>query len=52
MNPELQKGDRVVVLKMSDPYSAISPGTAGTVQVKFLVIFYIMLIGIMVLDLI
>jgi hypothetical protein len=31
MNPELQKGDRVVVLKMSDPYSAISPGTAGTV---------------------
>lgn len=31
MNPELQKGDRVVVLKMSDPYSAVPPGTAGTV---------------------
>jgi len=31
MNPELQKGDRVVVLKMSDPYSSVPPGTAGTV---------------------
>lgn len=31
MNPELQKGDRVVVLKMSDPYSAVPPMTPGTV---------------------
>lgn len=31
MNPELNKGDRVVLIKMSDPYTPVPPGTGGEV---------------------
>ena len=31
LNPKLESGDRIVLLHMSDPYSAVKPGTAGTV---------------------
>ena len=32
MNPELKKGDRVVLIKMSDPYSPVPPMTGGVVM--------------------
>ena len=32
MNPELKKGDRVVLIKMSDPYSPVPPMTGGLVM--------------------
>ena len=31
LNPKLEVGDRIVLLHMGDPYSAVKPGTAGTV---------------------
>ena len=31
MNPELKKGDRVVLIRMSDPYTPVPPGTGGEV---------------------
>ena len=32
MNPELKKGDRVILIKMSDPYSPVPPMTGGVVM--------------------
>ena len=31
INPSLKKGDRIILIVMSDPYSPISVGTKGTV---------------------
>jgi hypothetical protein len=31
LNPKLEVGDRIVLLHMSDSYSAVKPGTSGTV---------------------
>ena len=31
LNPKLEPGDRIVLLHMDDPYSAVRMGTKGTV---------------------
>jgi hypothetical protein len=31
LNPKLEVGDRIVLLHMADSYSAVKPGTSGTV---------------------
>ena len=31
LNPQLEEGDRIVLIHMDDPYGGVKPGTVGTV---------------------
>ena len=31
LNPQLEEGDRIVLLHMDDPFTPVKPGTVGTV---------------------